>query len=190
MPRIGLTTEIVVASAIKIIEETGGCYFSMHEFASKLGIKAASLYNHVASFDDLLTKVGVYSADILSETLNNSIAGLTGEDAINALFASYRDFAVGHKGLYKVMMGMQPNKSGHTNYVDKKIIGPISSVLASYNLDKTDRINFQRMIRVTLHGLVSFEYEGRFTHSSVTFDETVKFVCNCVSESVKRHCAE
>ncbi|WP_232680023.1 TetR/AcrR family transcriptional regulator [Nocardioides sp. R-C-SC26] len=53
----GLTTEIVVAAALELIDEQGVGAASMRAIASRLGVEAMSLYKHVSTRDGLLDAV-------------------------------------------------------------------------------------------------------------------------------------
>lgn len=53
-PRDTLTRERVLRAAVELADERGIAAVTMRELAAKLGIEAASLYNHVDNKDDLL----------------------------------------------------------------------------------------------------------------------------------------
>ena len=53
-PRIPLSRERVLEAAVALADEGGIDALSMRKLADQLGVKAMSLYNHVANKDDLL----------------------------------------------------------------------------------------------------------------------------------------
>jgi AcrR family transcriptional regulator len=53
-PRLPLNRDRVLAAAVEIADERGVGAVTMREVASRLGVEAMSLYNHVASKDDIL----------------------------------------------------------------------------------------------------------------------------------------
>lgn len=55
--RIPLTRQRIVEAALRYIDDRGLDALSMHKLGAELGVKAMSLYNHVASKDDLLDGV-------------------------------------------------------------------------------------------------------------------------------------
>ncbi|GAA4993822.1 TetR/AcrR family transcriptional regulator C-terminal domain-containing protein [Kitasatospora paranensis] len=76
-----LSRAAIARAALDVVDETGADGLTMRALADRLGVKAASLYNHVASKDELL--------DALAELVNAEIdlgplddpdwrAGLTG----------------------------------------------------------------------------------------------------------------
>jgi AcrR family transcriptional regulator len=55
--RITLTRELVLRTALSLIDEGGLEAFSMRQLGAKLGVEAMSLYNHVAGKDDIIDGV-------------------------------------------------------------------------------------------------------------------------------------
>lgn len=55
--RVHLTRRRIVEAALRYIDERGLNALSMHKLGAELGVKGMSLYNHVASKDDLLDGV-------------------------------------------------------------------------------------------------------------------------------------
>ena len=55
--RIPLTRQRIVEAALRYIDERGLDALSMHKLGAELGVKGMSLYNHIASKDDLLDGV-------------------------------------------------------------------------------------------------------------------------------------
>jgi AcrR family transcriptional regulator len=60
-----LSREIIARAALAVVDETGPDGLTMRALADRLGVKAASLYNHVAGKDELL--------DSLAELVNAEI---------------------------------------------------------------------------------------------------------------------
>lgn len=53
-PRAPLTKELIIDTALRLADEQGVASLSMHKLAAKLGVKAMSLYHHVANKDEIL----------------------------------------------------------------------------------------------------------------------------------------
>ena len=62
-PRVPLNRERVLAAAVEIADERGIGAITMREVASRLGVEAMSLYNHVANKDDILDGIADRVAD-------------------------------------------------------------------------------------------------------------------------------
>ena len=52
--RLPLNRDRILAAAVEIADERGVGAVTMREVASRLGVEAMSLYNHVANKDDIL----------------------------------------------------------------------------------------------------------------------------------------
>lgn len=81
-----LSREIIARAALAVVDEHGPAGLTMRALAERLGVKAASLYNHVAGKDELL--------DALAELVNAEIDhapldGATGAEDWRAGVARY-----------------------------------------------------------------------------------------------------
>ena len=54
----GLNTDRIVEAAAELIAEKGFDRFSLRELADRLGVKTASLYNHISSLSELTSNIG------------------------------------------------------------------------------------------------------------------------------------
>ena len=85
----GLSKEIIIAEAVKSIEESGKSTISLHELARRLGIKTPSLYNHIKNTKDLQHEVFKYAIDKFVANQNAATAGKQKDDAIKAFAEAY-----------------------------------------------------------------------------------------------------
>lgn len=179
MPRYGLNGPIILKTAISLIEEKSFKNFSMRELARVLDVKAASLYNHIGNMDELLSEVGAYSVGLLNKTEFCAIEGLSGDTAIWALAKAYRSFAKEHPELYNVIMSLFKS---HNPIMEKSgmiIATPFMQVLSDYPLDDTQKAHWQRIFRSILHGFLSQEDAGYFSHYPIDEEETFKLGIQC-----------
>ncbi|MER5864964.1 TetR/AcrR family transcriptional regulator C-terminal domain-containing protein [Kitasatospora sp. NPDC002040] len=88
-----LSREIIARAALAVVDETGPDGLTMRALADRLGVKAASLYNHVAGKDELL--------DSLAELVNAEIdlaplAGPHWREGVAAYARGYRAVFLRH----------------------------------------------------------------------------------------------
>ncbi|RHS64340.1 TetR/AcrR family transcriptional regulator [Clostridium sp. AM45-5] len=81
----GLTMEVIVAAATELVEEKGYNNFSVRELAQKLHVKAASLYNHLNTIDDVNKEIGLKAVSHMNEYLEQSAEGKEKDEALRAL---------------------------------------------------------------------------------------------------------
>ena len=108
-----------------------------------------------------------------------AISGLNGASAIIALANSYRSFAKEHKELYVLIMNTAASCGDKLSGVSDCITQPFMSVLEGYSLSETEKIHWQRILRGIVHGFVSQEYSGFFSHFPADTDETFEIAVNC-----------
>lgn len=77
----GLSAESITVAAAELIEQYGRSGFSMRLLADTMGVKTASLYNHIENMDTLLTEVCRYALRMQGDGELRAIAGKTGREA-------------------------------------------------------------------------------------------------------------
>jgi AcrR family transcriptional regulator len=80
-----VTAESALAAAVAITEEQGLANLSIHSLAAELGIKLASLYNHIIGIDEV--NVAGYAAGKLNNVIRDAAVVLTSE--YKELMSSY-----------------------------------------------------------------------------------------------------
>jgi AcrR family transcriptional regulator len=96
----GRTPEIV-AAARTLLEEEGPEALTMRRLAERLGIRAPSLYKHVAGKEALEAAVISKGFAELAEAFEAAVDGA--EDPLGALAVAYRSFALRRPHLYRLM---------------------------------------------------------------------------------------
>ena len=99
MPRTARVNDAVLAdTALAIIETEGPEHLTISTLASALGVKPPSLYNHVASIEDVRMHVRIIAATRLGDLMIEASMGRSGEEALIALCHAYRGFRPGQPG--------------------------------------------------------------------------------------------
>ncbi len=162
MARQGLTRPDIIAAAIKMIESEGLHNFSLRELASRLHIKAASLYNHIRNMDELYTEVGYYAISELKKAQLGAIAGKRRGEAVEALADAYHRFGKERPEIYKVILSLPMVKNDAIHRAGFDIVEPIMAAMADYHLTGEQMMHLQRIFRSILHGFISQEEAGCF----------------------------
>jgi AcrR family transcriptional regulator len=156
-----LSRDAIVNAALTFLDREGWDALTINALASQLGTKGPSLYNHVASLDDLRRTVRMRVVDDIIAMLNTVAQGRTGEDAIVVMASAYRSYAHHHPGRYSAFTRMpfggdDPQYSAAT----KAAAGPVIDVLASFGLDGEDAFYAALEFWSALHGFVLLEMTG------------------------------
>ena len=100
MPRAGLDPEAVVSAAAGLADAEGLEAVTLARLAGRLGVRAPSLYTHVAGLPDLRRRLATRGARELAAALQTAVAGRAGSDALAAAAGVYRTYAREHPGTY------------------------------------------------------------------------------------------
>ncbi len=162
MPRAGLGSEAVVDAAAELADEVGFEAVTLAALADRLGIRAPSLYAHVASLADLRRRLGDRGVRELTEAIAVACAGRARSDALTALAETYREYAAAHPGLYAAMQRAPDEAAGVSADAARELVALIVAILSGYGLEGDDAIHAVRVVRAALYGFVSLERLGGF----------------------------
>ena len=182
----GLNKEIIVDAAKELIEENGFGDFSMRKLADGLEIKTASLYTHIESMEALFTEVGLSVLKQQRDCLLGAIGEKHGDSAVTALAESYRRFALDHTELYRLIMQMPSGNDEVLKEAAAMTAEPFMRVLDDYSLSDECKMHCQRMLRAMMHGFVSEELSGYFSHYPVSADESYRLSVACVIDGLHK----
>ena len=181
----GLNKEVLIEASKELVEENGIAAFSMRALAEKLGVKTASLYAHVASMDALFTEVGLSALHDQKVAQLAAIEGKDGDAAVFALAESYRTFAKAHAALYQLIMQMPMGKDETLRAAAAMTAEPSMQVLQGYSIGEE-----QRVLRGVMHGFVSQEASGYFSHYPVDLEESYRLAIQCVIDGLHKEAAQ
>jgi AcrR family transcriptional regulator len=152
----------VVVAARRLLEEEGAGALTMRRLAEQLGIKAPSLYKHLpdkAALEAAIIATGLEEAAVRFEQAVDS--AMTGGDAagggaaaISALAAAYREFALAHPHLYRLMHNGPLPRQHLPAGVDDRAAAPVMRVAGSRAR--------ARALWAFAHGMVMLELDQRF----------------------------
>ncbi|MEE0511392.1 MAG: TetR/AcrR family transcriptional regulator [Peptococcaceae bacterium] len=175
----GLTKERIVAEAVAMIAAQGLDAFSLRELASRLGVRAASLYNHVANIDEIYIGVGKTVMGQLRDTLTEAIKDRQGDEAVWALAEAYYRFGKENPKLYKAFIAMH-NKEGEALARDfGETLAPFYQALAVYQLSTQEMVAMHRMLRGLIHGYLMLQEAGYFSRPVVDPETSYHLAVQC-----------
>lgn len=158
----GLTKEIVLAEAVRLIEESGQSTISLHELARRLNIKTPSLYNHIKNTKDLQHEIFQYAIGRFVANQNAATEGRQRDDAVRAFAKAYYQFATENKGLYRLIMSMPLDNDETEKAMAVPLLETAMNLLSGYGLSDEAIAHWQRVLRAILHGFIAQEDLGYF----------------------------
>jgi AcrR family transcriptional regulator len=162
MPRVGLDTEAVVAAAAELADAEGLETVTLAALASKLGVRAPSLYAHVGGLPDLRRRIAARGVRELTAELQAAAAGRAGPDALLAIANAYRAYGLAHPGTYESLQRASELNDPASEEAASRLVDVVIAVLRGYRLQGDDAIHGVRIVRAALHGFVTLEAGGGF----------------------------
>jgi AcrR family transcriptional regulator len=135
--------------AVTVLEEDGIDALTMRELASRMGIRAPSLYKHVQDKDDIIGGLQERALVDMARHLSGAEPGLVG------LAGAYRSWAAAHPRLYEVAIRRPLARDRLAPGVEAAAAAPI---VAAAGGDE----HLARALWALAHGLVDLELSERF----------------------------
>jgi AcrR family transcriptional regulator len=152
----------IASKARELIEADGIDQLSLAKLASELGIKAPSLYRHVASKAELLQAVNVLTNQELVATLTQAVESLTDPNGrLRAMARAYRAFA--HR--YPITYGLAYSNLAPESRPDagllEALVLPLQDVWSAI-FGAENSLTALRGAWALIHGYVSLELNEQF----------------------------
>ena len=154
--RRGLTPDRVAAAAVAIADADGLDAVTIARVAADLGVRPPSLYNHVASRDELLRAIARRALLDLEQAFGAAALGRSGPGAIRAVAHAWRTYANAHPGAYAATVRAPDDDAGD------RLVAVVVAVLRGFELTDEDALHAVRILRSALHGFVALELAGGF----------------------------
>jgi AcrR family transcriptional regulator len=162
VPRAGLSTAAVVGAAAELADAEGLEALTLARLAGSLGVRTPSLYNHVASLDDVRRRVALVALRELGDAMRDATVGRAGDDALTAMAHAYRAYARAHPGRTAATQRAPRAGDDEVATVAARAVDVLLAVLRGYGLEGDDAIHAARAVRSALHGFVALESGGGF----------------------------
>jgi AcrR family transcriptional regulator len=162
MPRAGLTPERIVRQAAEVADEAGLDRLTLAAVAQRCGVSLPGLYKHVSGLDEVRRGIALLAVRELAGVMARAAAGVSGTDALRAISAAYRGYALAHPGRYAAsVLAPAPGDEEHIE-VATQAFEVIRAALAGYRLEGTALIHAVRMWRAACHGMATLQTAGGF----------------------------
>jgi AcrR family transcriptional regulator len=162
VPRAGLSTATVVGAAADLADAEGLDGLTLARLAGSVGVRTPSLYNHVASLDDVRRRVALVALREIGDALRDATVGRAGDDALTAMAHAYRAYARAHPGRYAATQRAPSAGDDEIAAAAARAVDVLLAVLRGYGLEGDDAIHAARAVRSALHGFVLLESGGGF----------------------------
>jgi len=162
VPRAGLTPAAVVDAAAALADAEGLDALSLAGVAAAVGVRTPSLYNHVASLEDVRRQLALRALAELGDAMRDAAVGRARDDALIAMAHAYRDYATRHPGRYAAAQRAPAGDDPELVAASAAAVDVLLAILRGYGLQGDDAIHAARAVRSALHGFVTLETGGGF----------------------------
>lgn len=146
--------EQIVAAARRLLEEDGPTALSMRNVAAEIGIRAPSLYEHVA--DKRALESAIIAAGLGEQAAVLRTAVASDEDPLTAIGAAWRTWAHAHPHVYRLIYARNLDRSDPVvAAAEQEAAAPIWALCGGDKLTA-------RVIWAFAHGTVQLELSDRF----------------------------
>lgn len=183
-PRVGLTTNIVVDTAMKIADKEGIGQLTLFRLSRELGVRSPSLYEHVEGMNGLVRLLRLRGLKIMVQQFQHAIMGFSGDEAIRRFADSFRSFVREHPAVYSLTVEGDVSNDEEIRMAAGEILDTIYAVLRIYGLSGDELIHATRYMRSAIHGFVSLEMSGGFRLKAST-DESFDLIKEVIVLNIK-----
>ena len=187
-PRAGLDAAAVVDVAAELADQDGLEQVTLTQLASALGVRAPSLYNHVAGLLGLRRALAVRGLQELNFRLGRAGLGQSGDAAVLAMAEAYRGFVREHPGLYAATVRsprLADPADAELLAAEQALLDTVLAVLGAYQLRGAAAVHAARGLRSAIHGFATLE-AGEGFGIAVDVDESFRQLMQVVVAGLRR----
>ncbi len=172
MSRVGLTRDVVVRTAAELADEHGLGAVTISSVARHHGVKAPSLYSHVAGTADLHAEVTALALSELADRGDRALAGRSGYEALVAFADVQRDYAREHPGRFEAAGQLGQATTPALAEPGARVSAQSLAVLRGYDVPEPEQVHAVRLLASVVRGFVQLEAGGAFAHSDPPAEES------------------
>ena len=162
MPRVGLTRERVIEQAAAVADEVGLEHLTLAAVARQCGVSLPGLYKHVDGLESVKRDIGLRAVRELTAMLAAAAVGVSGHEALTEFVGAYRAYSRLHPGYFAAILQAPPPGDDEYAAAGASAVAVLASALKGYRLEGPALIHAVRILRASVHGIVSLEAAGGF----------------------------
>lgn len=165
---MGVTKEAVIQAASDIADKDGLKGVSLKAVAKKLNIRTPSLYNHIASLDDLLHEVAHKGMRTMNEEMTQAAIGTFGNEAIISVSTAYFRCMIANPGVYETIQWVHWHSNEETAKIFEHYKSLLIKIILSCKLKKEKTDEVLNLLIGVLHGYTTMQIGNAFTNPKET----------------------
>ena len=179
----GLSKEVIVETAERLINGNGYENLSMRELAKELNVKASSLYKHIKNMDELKAMVGMKVLAGLNSEIADCNNTKNPKDQLFQIALLYRDFAKNKPELYKTLNEIPALNNEDLLREANEFIHGLFKAAEGLASNDDEKIHISRGFRSIMHGFITLEEIG-FFQNNVDVEESYQYMIKTLIDSL------
>lgn len=147
----------IIDSALRLLETHGAEKLTLTLIAQDLEVTQPALYKHIEGLDAVWRGLGLIERRELADRLTRATVGLSRDDAVRAVAAAWRQFAVDLPHLYAIGTRYPVAGDEELEAAVHRVLEVIVAALRGYDLADDQRLHAAVALRGSLHGFCTFE---------------------------------
>jgi len=183
MPRSRLTTAIVVEAAVDLADSEGLSALGISSVARVLGVKPASLYEHVDGIADLLDGAQSFALGVLGARLADALAGRAGRGAVRAFAEAHRACAAERPGVWSLVQRVASPATAASPEA-ARVANLTLATLRDYPIPPEQQVHAARLIGATINGFLNLARSEAFSYRPETSDASWASTVNALHRAL------
>lgn len=154
-----ITKNMVIQTASDIADKDGLNNLSLKIIAEKLAVRPPSLYNHIASLDDLLREVAHSGMKLMNEQMTQAAVGISGDRAVKSVCTAYFRFVIAHPGVYETIQWASWHGSEETRLIFADYTALLEKVIYSCQFKRIKVSIVSDLLMAMLHGFCTMQLQ-------------------------------
>ncbi|MCI7768643.1 MAG: WHG domain-containing protein [Oscillospiraceae bacterium] len=184
MAKMGLDKAAVIERAALLANENGLESVTIKELADSLKVRSPSLYNHIASLDELKKELMLFGWRQAEERLVSSARGMEGYDAIRRMCREFYAYATENKGVFSAMLWYNKYTDESSMSATSGLFSAIYESMESIGISRERAEHLIRTLRGFLEGYSLLVNNGAFGHPA-NIDESFEISLDILIEGIK-----
>jgi AcrR family transcriptional regulator len=163
MAKRRLSPALVAEYAVVLVDRDGFEALTMSAIAGELGVGPSALYSHVEGLEGLRQLVAVTATGNLTTSLNRAAIGTSGDEAVTAMGAAYRGFALEHPGQFASTLLPPRTEDDQLAMANRSLLEVFVLVFGAMGLGADQAHLAGRSTQCAIHGFLALEFNAGTT---------------------------
>lgn len=170
----GNLQSVLIETALKLMEDRGGCQFTLREVSRIAGVTHTAPYRHFADKASLLSELAKLGFDRMGLELSKNIdSKLKVEDQLMSAARSYIEFGTKNPALYQLMFSNDPGTKNNV-HLNERAMATLNLLINILELGQREGVIKNRPVKglaaacwAQVHGLTLLSIHGLLLEEKV-----------------------